>query len=98
MTNIANACIQTEHWPDHFKSSISIIIPKPNKLTYCSPKIFRPIILLNTTDKLIEKVISNWLQFHTIANSFLYPNQLGGIQQESTIDMGLYLIYLIRTG
>ena len=41
------------------KAANSVIIPKPNKEHYNTPKSFRPIILLNTTGKLIEKAISN---------------------------------------
>ena len=62
------------------------------------PKAFRPIVLLNTIGKLIEKVISHRLQFHLSANGFLDPNQLGGIRQRSTINAGMYLTYLICTG
>ena len=46
--NIANACINLGHWPYHFKTSLSIITSKPNKIAYNSSKIFHPIILLNT--------------------------------------------------
>ena len=56
--NIADACINLGHWPNHFKMSTTIIIPKPNKQSYNNPKAFRPIVLLNTLDKLIEKVIA----------------------------------------
>ena len=77
---------------------MSIIILKPNKASYNTTKTFRPIVLLDTVSKLIEKVISHRLQFHLSANGFLDPNQLGGIRQRSTIDAGMYLTYLIRTG
>ena len=98
IVNIANTCITVGYWPDQFKKSTSIIIPKPNKVSYNTPKAFRPIVLLNTMGKLIEKVISHRLQFHLSANGFLDPNQLGGIRQWSTIDAGIYLTHLIHTG
>lgn len=94
--DIANACISLEFWPSYFKEAKLIIIPKPNKDTYNTPKSFCPIVLLNTIGKLIEKVISNYLQFHMASNRFLDLNQLGGIRQCSTIDAGLYLIYIIQ--
>ena len=56
--NITDACINLGHWPNHFKMSTTIIIPKPNKQSYDNPKAFRPIVLLNTLGKLIEKVIA----------------------------------------
>jgi len=71
---IANACIVHETWPPQFKAATSIVIPKSNKEFYNTPKSFQPIVLLNTTGKLIEKIISTRLQFHMSANSFLDLN------------------------
>jgi len=75
-----------------------VIIPKLNKLSYDSPKLFRPIILLNTLGKLIEKVIGERIQFYVIANDFIHPSQLGGLKFKSTIDMGIALTYIIQLG
>lgn len=98
IVDIANACITFELWSTQFKSATSVIIPKPNKASYNMPKAFRPIVLLNTIGKLIEKVISTRLQFHMTSNGFLNPNQLGGIRQRSTTDAGLYLSHIVRAG
>jgi len=95
---IANTYIDLEFWPSHFKLSNTVVIPKPNKINYNSPKSFRSIVLLNTMGKLIEKAISNRLQFHLLANDFLDSHQFGGIHQRSTIDAGIYLTHLIRVG
>ena len=51
-----------------------IIIPKPNKSLYDLPKSFRPIVLLNTLGKLIQKVIGERIQFHVIANNFIHSS------------------------
>ena len=75
-----------------------IIIPKPNKSSYNSLKSFRPIILLNTLGKLIEKVIGERLQFQVISNNFIHQSQLGGLKFKSTTDAGIALIYFIYTG
>ena len=71
--NIADACIDLEHWPSHFKMSLSIIILKSNKVSYDTLKAFRPIVLLNMLGKLIEKVIGNKLQFQSILKDFIHP-------------------------
>ena len=93
--NIADACINLGHWPNHFKRSSTVIIPKPNKPAYDSPKSFHPIILLNTIGKLIEKVITEWLQFYIIKNDFIHPSQLGGLKFKSTTDAGIALTHII---
>ena len=69
---IANACINLGYWPLHFKISTIIVIPKPNKKLYNSPKSFRPIVLLNTMGKLIKKIIGERLQFNTVSNNFIH--------------------------
>ena len=68
---IANTCINLSFWSLHLTS---IIIPKLNKLAYDSPKIFHPIVLLNTLSKLIEKVISERIQIQSISNNFIHLN------------------------
>ena len=59
--SLANSCITLWYWPRHFKKSVSIIISKPGKLVYNIPKIFQPIVLLNTLGKLIKKMIARQL-------------------------------------
>jgi len=73
IVNIANICIDLGYWPMYFKMSLSIIISKPNKTSYDSPKSFHPIVLLNMLGKFIKKVIGKCLQFYAIANNFVYP-------------------------
>ena len=51
LIDITNAYIDLGHWPSHFKTSTIIIISKPNKSTYNSPKSYRPIVLLNMIGK-----------------------------------------------
>ena len=91
-------CIELGYWPSHFKRSTMIVIPKPNKKSYNLPKVFRPIVLLNTVSKLIKKVIRERLQFNTASNEFIHPSQLSGLKLKSTVDVGIALIYIIYTG
>ena len=96
--NIANTCINLGHWPKYFKISTTIIIPKPSKPSYNNPKAFCPIVLLNTLRKLIEKVITERIQFTVASNNFIYPSQLGGLKFKSTSDAGIALTHIIHLG
>jgi Endonuclease/Exonuclease/phosphatase family./Reverse transcriptase (RNA-dependent DNA polymerase). len=96
--SLANSCVVLQHWPSHFKESVSVIIPKPGKPAYDTPKAFRPIVLLNTLGKLIEKMIARRLQFDAVKYGVLHSNQLGGVSQRSTEDAGLFLTHLVRSG
>ena len=95
--HITNACIKLGYWPLHFKRSMTVIIPKPNKKSYDSLKSFKPIVLLNTVGKLIKKVIGERLQFATAANDFIHPSQLGGLKFKSMTDAGITLTHIIQT-
>jgi len=98
IVNIADACINLGHWPEYFKISSTIIIPKPNKPLYDQPKAFRPIVLLNTIGKLIEKVVADRLQFTVTSNNFIHPSQLGGLKFKSTTDVGITLTHIVQSG
>ena len=75
-----------------------VIISKPNKALYDSPKLFRLIVLLNMLGKLIEKVIGKRLQFLTAANNFIHPSQLRDLKFKSTTDTGVALTHIICSG
>ena len=96
--HIANACINLGYWPLHFKKSTMVVISKLNKKSYNFPKSFRPIVLLNTIGKLIEKVIRERLQFNMASNNFIHPSQLGSLKFKSTIDADVALTHIIRSG
>ena len=95
---IMNACFNLGHWPNHFKKSTTIVIPKPNKFTYNLLKSFRLIVFLNTLGKLIKKLIGERLQFQAISNNFIHQSQLGGLKFKITSDVGITLTHFIRTG
>jgi len=96
--NIANSYFKLGHWPNYFKYSSTIIILKPNKTSYDQPKVFRPIVLLNTLGKLIEKVIAERLQFTVTSNDFIHPSQLGGLKFKSTMDASVALTHIVQSG
>ena len=96
--NIANACFNLGHWPNYFKYSSTIIIPKHNKMSYNQAKLFHPIVLLNTLGKLIEKVIAERLQFTVVNNNFIYLSQLGGLKFKSTMDAEVALTHIVCSG
>jgi hypothetical protein len=94
---LANVCMEHGHWPSYFKVSSLVIIPKPGKPSYQSPRAFQPIVLLNTLGKLMEKMISTCLQFDGVKFELFLPHQFRGIRQRSTEDAGLFLTHLVHT-
>ena len=96
--SITNTCIKLGHWLSHFKISSTIVISKPNKTLYDSPKVFRSIVLLNMLGKLIEKAISDKLQLYVVSNNFIHHSQLDGLKFKSMTDVGPTLTHFICTG
>ena len=96
--NITNTCINLGHWPKYFKISTTVVIPKPNKPSYDNPKLFCPIVLLNTLSKLVEKVIAERLQFIVASNDFIHPSQLGSLKFKSISDTGIVLTHIVCSG
>jgi len=96
--NITDTCINLGHWPNYFKCSSTVVIPKPNKLTYDQPKSFCPIVLLNTLGKLIKKVIAERLQFLIVKNDFIHPSQLGSLKFKSTTNADVALTHIVQSG
>jgi hypothetical protein len=95
---LANACLQSSHWPAEFKASTTVVIPKPGKPLYDTPKSFRLIVLLNTLAKMFEKMLSNRLHFEAAEHGVLHPNQFGGVHQNSTKDTGCFLTHIVCAG
>ena len=53
---------------------------------------------LNTLGKLIEKVITERLQFTFINNNFIHLSQLGRLKFKSSMDAGVALTHIIHSG
>lgn len=52
---IFNACLMLGHHPRIWREAKVVVIPKPDKADYSVPKAHRPISLLKTMSKLLEK-------------------------------------------
>jgi len=58
MSAIIKASLKLGHHHKRWKSSLVIVIPKAKKPSYSNPKAWRPIQLLDTLGKLVEKVVA----------------------------------------
>ena len=88
---LANDIILSGIWPDAFKASMTVIIPKPKKDDYSKPKSYRPIALLECPCKLVSKMIANRLQSDISIFNIAHPLQFGGRRHHSTLDAGMYI-------
>jgi hypothetical protein len=76
LTHLFNYCLRLSHFPKSWKVVKVITLPKPGKDPKF-PQNLRPISLLSTTGKLLEKFILNIVQKHIEERSQLIGSQFG---------------------
>ena len=88
---VGNDIIESGIWPNTFKQSTTVIIPKPKKDDYSKAKSYHPIALLECPGKLISKLIATRLQSDISIYDIAHPLQFGGRKHHSTTDAGLFI-------
>jgi hypothetical protein len=62
---LLGACVSLGYHPLYWRVSTTVVLQKPNKKDYREVKAYRPISLLNTMGKVLEKVVQNRLTYLT---------------------------------
>jgi hypothetical protein len=75
LTHICNHSLLTVIFPNHLK--VSIVRPLFKKGDKTNMSNYRPILLLTTFSKVLEKVMYNRLSHYLQANNILVPEQFG---------------------
>jgi retron-type reverse transcriptase len=82
MTAIYNECLRTGCFPTNWKTARILPITKPGRE-------FRPISLINTAGKVLEKLLIKRTMNHLHKTKFLNENQYGFTPQKNTIDAAM---------
>ena len=72
--------------PQTWKRAKIIPIVKPGKETSDDISKYRPISLINTAAKVLEKVLINRIMHHIYSNNLMSKSQYGFTPQTSTVD------------
>ncbi|KAL1129571.1 hypothetical protein AAG570_012516 [Ranatra chinensis] len=97
LTNIINSCLAIEYFPSDWKQVNIIVFAKPGK-DPTDLKNYRPISLLNTMGKILEKIILKRLNKFIHDNTLLRPEQCGFRNQHSTSHQLLRVVESITRG
>lgn len=97
LTNIINAVISMQHYPDSWKKAKIIVFNKPGK-DKTQPQNYRPISLLNSLSKILEKVILKRLVTQTKKLHIPRHEQFGFRNQHSTTQQLLRLVENVTKG
>ncbi len=84
LLKIMNACFSLSYFPTCWKAAKVVVIVKPNKPAYDSFNSFRPISVVNTLAKVLEKLILSRVRWVASTCQWLSPSQHGFIQGRST--------------
>lgn len=74
---IFRATFNTEHYPQEWKESQMIVLRKPNKADYTTPKSYRPIAFLNSMSKILSSCVVRHLSNESKQLNLLEPHQFG---------------------
>lgn len=85
LSNIINRSIKEQVLPDVWKTSRLVLLEKPAKIPG-SEKSYRPICILDSMAKVMERIINERLRNELEESNALHPNQFGFRKGRSTLD------------
>jgi hypothetical protein len=78
-------CLQRSYHPKPFRHSRTVVLRKPQKPTYDVAKAYRPIALLNTLGKVLEKIVARRVSALAEEHNLLPTTQMGARPGGSTV-------------
>jgi hypothetical protein len=85
-TALYNGCLRMACFPRRWKTAITIPIIKPGKETSNDIAKYRPISLISTLARVLEKVLINRIMHYMHSHNLLSQNRYGFTPQTSTVD------------
>ena len=92
---LMNRCLELGYFPRIWKEATVVVLRKPGKVDYTTPKAYRPIGLLPVLGKVFEKLLVARLRFYILPR--MSTRQYGFMPQRSTEDSLYVLMQHIRT-
>ena len=88
-TQLYNVCLQKGCFPKRWKCSTIVPIIKPGKENCNDASKYRPISLLNTGGKLLERLLIDRILYYMHSNNLFNNNQYGFTPQRGTEDAAM---------
>jgi hypothetical protein len=98
VTALCNGCLRRGVFPARWKRAKLVPITKPGKENNEDVSKFRPVSLLNTGRKVLEKVLINRINHYVYSHDFMNTNQYGFTPQRSTINAAMAVKEFVEEG
>lgn len=85
LRQILEICLKKGYFPKQWKTSVVLVLPKPNREDYNLTSSYRPISLTSHLSKLLERIINTSLMNYLETNNILDDAQHGFRKGKSTI-------------
>ena len=79
-----------------WRTSTTVVLRKPGKPRYDTPKAYRPIALLNMMSKVLTAIMVDTMAFYTEAHQLLPAHHFGGRPGRTTTDAVHLLVHKIK--
>jgi hypothetical protein len=96
LTALYNKCLKTGIFPKRWKKAVTLLIIKPRQEGSDEVSKFRPISLLNTGGKVLEKIMINRINYHVYSRGYMNENQYGFRLQKSTVDAAMAITKFVQ--
>ena len=93
---IYKAILETGMYYEPWKTSTTVVLRKPGKPRYDTPKAYRPIALLNTMSKVLTALMAELMTFYTEVYQLLPAHHFGGRPGRTTTDAVHLLTHKIK--
>lgn len=93
---IYRAMTENTLYYDPCKMSTTVVLRKPGKPRYDTPKAYRPIALLNTLCKVLTAIMAELMTFYMEKYQLLPPNHFRGRPGRTTTDAIHLLVHKIK--
>jgi ribonuclease HI len=98
ITAMYNGCLRRGVFPKRWKTAKLIPIVKPGKENSDEVSKYRPISLLNTGGKILEKLLINRINHQVFSHDHMSKNQYGFMPQRSTTDAAMAVKGFVEEG
>ncbi|KZZ88524.1 reverse transcriptase [Ascosphaera apis ARSEF 7405] len=86
------ACLKLGHHPDSFRKARVVVLSKPGDRDRSTPRSYRPISLLSTLGKGLERLVARRLSYVGLEHGIFGSQQFGALPRRSAVDLTSCLV------